>query len=251
MKIFRNLLISGALLAIGSTAHAVIINFQDISDRQAPPPADPLSYGESAWTTLSLNADFGINVDITGTYYGSAAWAYLDSNNAGLGVCQSLNAAGAGSVNTKNPGSGSNLCTDPADDNVDDLTESLVFTANETVTIDRIWFNNNHDGDRSLVGDTITINGVGYTFTAADISDIVTGSTSFLSGDTDFLFTFAPLVLNPTESLTVGYYSGTAQRDEQFYVSGIEIRAVPEPGTLALLGAGLLGLGLTRRRRRA
>ena len=37
--------------------------------------------------------------------------------------------------------------------------------------------------------------------------------------------------------------------NQQFYISGIEVHAVPEPGTLALLGAGLLGLGFVRRRK--
>jgi hypothetical protein len=74
-------------------------------------------------------------------------------------------------------------------------------------------------------------------------------------------------VLGPFTSLPIGAFSGTtwfAKQLEDNYAVGIqvvlthkaagtssfdaELSSVPEPGTYALIGAGLLGLGLLRRR---
>lgn len=78
-----------------------------------------------------------------------------------------------------------------------------------------------------------------------DFFEVDTGSQSIDLG----LLGLAQLYINGDLTYTLTAYSG------DFFFRGstlaVQTRSVPEPGTLALLGAGLIGLALMRRRNNA
>ena len=67
--------------------------------------------------------------------------------------------------------------------------------------------------------------------------------------DLGWLFEFSGTdgVFSALDELSIAYYTGTEFRGEEFYISAIEISAVPEPTVLVLLGLGLIGIGTVRR----
>ena len=254
MDKYKALVVAGGLFFVSGSVHAIIIDFKDLADN---------SVGESAWNTLMFDASGAITtnasnafLDITGSN-GSNSYAYFDSNNAGLGVCGKL--FDASSADQANPGSRTNLCNPGSDDNVtysSGTPERLSFVFDANVIIEKIWLNNNHDGDKSLFNDYITI-GV----------DGANSSTRLTNGGylLDSLLNL-DLALNAGSVFDVGFNpdqsceSGGSQSQSassttnynncEFYISKIEYTTVPEPTTLALLGLGVFGLSIARRRQR-
>ena len=177
--------------------------------------------GEYGISTLSLLGD-GFSVDITGTKNGNAAYAYLDRGHGGLGVCGTL--------------TGTQQCSPGSDDNIT-TGEILKMTFNKAVTIDKIWFNNNHDGDGSLSGNKVKIGGTDYALFLA------TGVPSFNDDWTP----------NVSFNVAAGgslLFSLASTNFDQFYISGMTVTAVPEPETYAMMLAGLGLLGVMTRRRK-
>lgn len=210
----KSLLIGLALALTATSANALILDFKSLANVNEY-GVQPLTIG-----TMTVN----------GLYNNGAntGYAYLDGAWGGLGVCKTLDL--------------NNQC-DPANDDNVTLGESLRFIFGSDVTIKNIWFNNNHDGDQSLLGDTINIGGSNYTFNAADQTNVAGVRSDWLysnlidiTAGTNFDISF---VDNPNNN----------DKNENFYITAIEFTVVPEPAILGMLALGLIGIGFAQRKR--
>jgi hypothetical protein len=217
----KKAVLASALLASVSTVNAGIINFIGLTETGG--------YGESAWTNLNLSSS-GVNLAISGHASNdndNQQYAYLDWGRAGLGVCKDT--VTPANVDKKNPGSGANNCAPSNDDNVTS-TEYLRFIFDSSVTVTRIWFNNNHDGGFDA-SDKVDING--------NIFTVKTGYANTANGIGSFN-------VAANTAFDLKYFN------EEFYVSAIEFEKlnVPEPSAILLFCLGFLGLLGTRKVKR-
>ena len=207
-------LITGLLFSMFATsANAIIVDFRTMANGGNERGEAPLTVGAMTINGLYNN---GANT----------GYAYLDSGWGGLGVCQTID------VNKQ--------CSPTNDDNVT-TGETLNFVFSTDMIISRIWFNNNHDGDVSLLGDTINIDGNNNTFVAGDQRNIVNGTYVTTS---DWLYS-GWLNVAANTNFDINFVN------ESFYVTAIEFRTLPEPTILSLLALGLIGVGAVSRRRKA
>ena len=235
--------LTATMLALfSSSASAVVYDFIKLTQD------NPGGLGESAWGVLNVgnmhitgHATQGTNPgqDNDGTQY-----AYLDWGRAGLGVCKDLLAGASTGADT---GSGTNKCNPSSDDNVTNH-EYLDFTFDQDVTVDKLYFNNNHDGGFDQ-GDKVSIGIAGMSpdpfagLTAFDVAlGYAPGSPYAQAG----LNGIGPFLVAAGQTLRVAF------KNEQFYISGIEVSAVPVPAAVWLFGTALAGLiGFGRRRHAA
>jgi len=215
-----------AALTISSISSATTFDFAAIANGDS-------SYGfpggEFGAQTITFTKD-GINVDVTGsdTATGGNYNAYLDSDwfhsggqggGGGLGVCKDLNGG---------------QCNPGYDDNVT-INENLMLDFTTKVTISETIFRNGEhdptfaaDATFDLVIDRglITESTVNYSLVNVFATDL-TGTT----------FEFMNLNAIDTD-------------DYRFYISAMEVIAVPVPAAVWLFGSGLIGLiGIARRKK--
>ena len=166
-------------------------------------------------TSRTLDLGSGRTVTVSATWYSANLGASGDGD-----IWQT--SSGFGVFHTYNNGD---------DPNIDGLgpDETLWLTFNQQVTLTDIAFNFAHSTDQF---------------------DFFVGDTLVLSNQ--------ETQPGPWRSLGTDGYTGTVfgiranDHTDDFYVAAIQYNPVPEPGTLILVGSGLLGIvGLGRRKRRA
>jgi hypothetical protein len=95
-------------------------------------------------------------------------------------------------------------------------------------------------GGPNLAGPT-AVNGMGYGLLSAGYAG---GGNAAVTGQFPLIHNSVVFTLSGATGLSLGDFSNVS------FEYGTDLAAVPEPGTLLLLGLGLAGLGLTRRLRR-
>ena len=249
---FKSILAALAALPIllfSWNASAVTINFIDLTENEISKGDATDGLGETAWTTLTIPAAFEPNtfgLEITGHATNdndNQQFAYLDWGTAGLGVCKDAvvdNSSATG--NTGNRCLNDDGSSNAGDDNVTDH-EYLELVFDQDVVVDNLWFNNNHDGGFGTNSDgsedMVTI-GVGPLATVVDDPGGVFNGNAF---DLALGVGIGPFTVLQGEKLWIAF------NNEQFYLSAMEVSAVPVPAAIWLFGSALVGfVGFGRRR---
>ncbi len=170
-KIIQSVALAGLLSVASTQASASIYNFVNLIDTANGTITGTLGNG-NAFAGNPGEAGFqafdwtvgGLTLTATGSTAASSAFAYLDSGNAGLGVCKSL--------------TGNNQCNPSNDDNVT-VNEILDLHFDKLAKIDfnQVVF---RDANHNIINPNIEISVNGGSFSALNLTSVQQG--------TDFAF---------------------------------------------------------------
>ncbi len=132
-------------------------------------------------------------------------------------------------------GLGSAARADLGDSGADNNTgyESIHLTFSEAVTLDSLFFNGNHTAFEGYMFIGVDWDGSSFSYYLDDYYTTGTVNVNYMVTD---VYIEPDWSMNPNGSV------------DPWYLSGLSFSSVPEPSSILLLGIGLLGLGLERRK---
>jgi hypothetical protein len=122
----------------------------------------------------------------------------------------------------------------------------FTFTAADTYLLDTLDFDLAMGGASGPRGFAVTSNLNGGAFNLRGVAALNVGAASQWAR---YSFDFGSLALTDTDTVEVRFHGFSTGTGNSFRLDNVSVTAIPEPSTLLLVGAGLLGVLMFRRRK--